>query len=310
MYYNNLATYYKETYHERIYKLPIDGGFTCPNRDGSLGTKGCIFCSDGGSYDYSSSRGKSVFEQLDAARELISGKSDARKFIPYFQTFTNTYGSVERLRSLYSEALSYPNVVGLAIGTRPDCLSDEIIDLLSELNQKTDIYIELGLQTIHDHSAEIIRRGYPTIVYDEAVKKLLAKGIRVVTHLIIGLPGESFEDILASVTHVCQAPIHGIKLQLLHILKDTDLYQYYLDNPFHLPSEEEYVDTIIRLIEHVDENKVIHRVTGDGPEDLLIAPLWSLNKRQVMNRIIQGFKERSSYQGKALNATMRKDSIT
>lgn len=307
MYYNNLAQYYKKTYHERIYKLPIDGGFTCPNRDGTLGTKGCIFCSDGGSYDYSSSRGKSILEQLDAARSLISGKSTAQKFIPYFQTFTNTYGPVEYLRKIYYEALSYPNVVGLAIGTRPDCLSDEIVDLLDELNQITDVYVELGLQTIHENTAKLIRRGYPTRVYDDAVERLSVKGIRVVTHLIIGLPGEDFKDMLASVTHVCKAPIHGVKLQLLHILKDTDLYQYYLEHPFPLPKEEEYVDTIIRLIEHIDENKIIHRVTGDGPEELLIAPLWSLNKRQVMNRIIQGFKERSTYQGKALGVEPRKD---
>jgi len=294
----SLSDYYKETYGEKVYKLAIDAGFTCPNRDGSLGTRGCIFCSSKGSGEF----GIGMADQLNTAKELIKAKTSAQTFIVYFQSFTNTYGPVKKLKSLYERALTDPSVVGLSIATRPDCLNDEIIEMLYDLNKRTDIYIELGLQTIHKETAEFIRRGYPQSVFNETLKSLHQASIPVIPHLILGLPNETRTDMIESVRYVSSMPIQGIKIHMLHILRDTDLYQYYLHSPFPIFSEEEYIHTLIDCLEYIPKHVVIHRLTGDGPKNLLVEPQWSLNKRHVLNQITKFFKQRNTYQGKALEA--------
>lgn len=293
----SLSDFYKETYGEKVYKIAIDGGFTCPNRDGTIHSSGCIFCSSSGSGDFAAHRDLDMSEKVSRGKELLTNKTKASKFIVYFQAFTNTYDTVENLRAIYESALIDDSIVGISIGTRPDCLSSEIIDLLKELNTKTDIYAELGLQSIHTKSESLIRRGYPLSVYDDAVNKLNIAGIPIITHIIIGLPNETVQDIKETINYVCGQNISGIKLQLLHILTDTDLYSLYLKKPFKVFTKEEYVNLVIEIIETIPPSIVIHRITGDGPKDLLFEPKWSLNKRDVLNSISKRFKELQTYQG-------------
>lgn len=296
--YYSLNHYLKETYGEKIYKVSLDGGMTCPNRDGTIGTAGCIFCSEGGSGDFASSRTLSVSRQIGAGISLLSRKSAGHKFIAYFQAYTNTYAPVEYLRKIFTEAISHPDVVILSIATRPDCLSGEILDLLAELNRIKPVWIELGLQTIHPDSAEFINRGYPLSCFDSALSELKLRGIPVVVHVILGLPGETEEDMLKTTDYLASAGIQGIKLQLLHVLKNTVLAECFSRGEFDVLTFEGYIDTLIRCIEHLPEEIIIHRITGDGPKNLLIAPQWSSNKKLVLNTIHRELKTRNSWQGK------------
>lgn len=284
MKYLSLNEYLKKQFGQKVYKIALDGGFTCPNRDGTIDTRGCIFCSKGGSGDFAEDRSLSVTEQIERGKARLEKKIKDGKYIAYFQAFTNTYAPVEKLRELYTQAISHKDIVALSIGTRPDCIGDDVLELLNEINKIKPVFVELGLQTIHEKSAEYIRRGYSLEVYDRAVENLHKIGINVVTHLIIGLPNETKKDMLQSVEYVCRVT-DGIKLQLLHILKDTDLEREYENGKFDALSLEEYVDIIKSCVEIIPENVVVHRLTGDGAKKDLIAPLWSADKKNVLNRI-------------------------
>lgn len=284
MKYTTLNSYLKKRFGCKVYKLALDGGFTCPNRDGTIGTGGCIFCSRGGSGDFAESRNLSITEQIEKAKERVAKKITDGKYIAYFQAFTNTYAPVKRLEEIYMQAVMHKDIVALSIGTRPDCLGADVIALLERINKIKPVFVELGLQTIHKKAAEYIRRGYDLSVYDKAVEDLHNAGINVVTHLIIGLPGESKEDILASVEYVCRYT-DGIKLQLLHILEGTDLAEEYKNGKVKALSLEEYTDIIKACVEIIPQRVVIHRLTGDGAKKDLIAPLWSADKKRVLNTI-------------------------
>ncbi len=285
MEYYSFNQYLKDTFGCKVYKISINAGFTCPNRDGTLGTRGCIFCSRGGSGDFAESSSLSVTEQIESGKQRISKKIKSGKYIAYFQAFTNTYAPVEVLAEKYCEAINHPDIVGISIATRPDCLGEEVLTLLSEINKIKPVFVELGLQTIHEKTAEYIRRGYPLSVYDNAVKALKKAGINTVVHLIIGLPNESREEMLESVEYACKSGADGIKLQLLHILKGTDLADDYLSGKFETLSMEEYLSIIKDCVEIIPKNVVIHRLTGDGPKKDLIAPLWSADKKSVLNAL-------------------------
>lgn len=290
MEYTTLNSYLKKRFACKVYKLAIDGGFTCPNRDGTLGTRGCIFCSRGGSGEFAESKEKSVTQQIDDGKKRVEKKIKDGKYIAYFQAFTNTYAPVCKLRTLYTEAINHPDIVALSIGTRPDCLGNDVLELLDEMNKIKPVFIELGLQTIHENTAQYIRRGYPLEVYDKAVDDLHKIGINVVTHLIIGLPGENEQDILQSVEYVCKKT-DGIKLQLLHILEGTDLADEYRECKVDVLSLEEYTSIIKHCVEIIPDNVVIHRLTGDGAKKDLIAPLWSADKKHVLNTINKALSE-------------------
>lgn len=288
----------KANFGTKIIKLSLDGGFTCPNRDGNCGTRGCIFCSTMGSGEYAGSRALSIHEQMRSQIELLQSKWHNAKYIAYFQNFTNTYDSVERLRALYDEALCFENVVGLAIATRPDCLDDEILETLEEYNKKTFLWVELGVQSIHKKTADFIRRGYELSVFDKAMRDLNNLQIRTVVHLILNFPNESLQDMEASVRYVCNSGIWGIKLQMLNILKHTDLAHYFEKEAFYLRSADEYIELISHLLSKIPPNIVIHRLTGDGDKNQLIAPKWVLNKRYVLNGIVRYMSTHQLYQGK------------
>lgn len=285
MEYYSFNQYLKDTFGCKVYKISINAGFTCPNRDGTLGTRGCIFCSKGGSGDFAESSLLSVTEQIESGKQRVSKKIKSGKYIAYFQAFTNTYAPVDVLAEKYCEAINHPDIVGISIATRPDCLGEEVLMLLSEINKIKPVFVELGLQTIHEKTAEYIRRGYPLSVYDNAVKALKAAGINTVVHLIIGLPNESREEMLESVEYACKSGADGIKLQLLHILKGTDLANDYLSGKFETLSMEKYLSIIKDCVEIIPKNVVIHRLTGDGPKKDLIAPLWSADKKSVLNAL-------------------------
>lgn len=296
--YYALDYYLKETYHEKMYKLSLNGGCTCPNRDGTCGTRGCIFCSEGGSGDFAPEAGISVKDQLAAGKEQVSQKYHGNSYIAYFQAFTNTYAPVSHLRAMFTEAIADPEVKILSIATRPDCLSPEILALLAELNQQKPVWIELGLQTIHETTARFIRRGYGLSVFEEAVRQLRKINITVIVHVILFLPGESEADMLKTITYLNTMPVQGIKLQLLHILENTDLADVYRETPFPVPDMETYFRVLGTCICHLRPDIVIHRLTGDGPKSLLIAPLWTRNKRLVLNSLQKYFREENIWQGK------------
>lgn len=303
--YNNLDYHLKSIYGKKIYKIAIDGGMTCPNRDGSIDTRGCIFCSKGGSGEFAASfdvNNPSVLAQLEKGKELIAKKTlDGTQYIAYFQPYSNTYASIEYLNKLYEEALSDSECVGLSIGTRPDCLSSDVLDLLNSLKEKYEeklIWIELGLQTIHRDTAIYIRRGYELSRFEEAVSNLNNIGIPIIVHLILGLPGETPEMMYASIEYLNTFNIFGVKLQLLHVLNDTDLVYDYNERKFDVLSQEEYTNILIGCIERLNPEIVIHRVTGDGPKDKLIAPDWSKNKRNVLNTLLSEMKKRNTWQGR------------
>lgn len=296
--YHSLDYELKKRFGEKVYRLSLNGGMTCPNRDGTIGTGGCIFCSAGGSGDFAADPALSVSAQLRDARMRLQNKRPVRRYIAYFQAYTNTYAPVPRLRSLFTEAISHPEVVLLSIATRPDCLGPEVVSLLAELNQIKPVWVELGLQTIHEDTASFIRRGYPLSTFEDAVHRLRACGIEVITHMILCLPGEDRERMLASIRYLNAVEIQGIKLQLLHILKGTDLAAFYGQHPFPVPTLEQYTDLILSCVECLRPDMVIHRLTGDGPEDQLIAPLWTRSKRHVLNTIHQAFRARDTWQGR------------
>ena len=299
--YHTLSYSLKKQFKTRVYKLSLDGGMTCPNRDGTLGTGGCIFCSKGGSGDFAESCRSypDIAGQIEAARKRIERKAPSGPYIAYFQSFTNTYAPLPYLSDLFSRTLDHPQIAALSIGTRPDCLEDEKIRLLAELNRKKPVWVELGLQTIHPNTATLIRRGYPLSCFADTAARLKEAGLTVIVHLILGLPGESQEQMLSSVDYTAHflPALDGIKLQLLHVLKGTDLAAMYEKDPFPLFSMEEYADFIVTCIEHLPPSMTVHRITGDGPRSLLIAPQWSLQKRPVLNTIDRRFRERNTFQG-------------
>ena len=301
-YYYSLNDYLKNTYGEKIYKIAIDAGLSCPNRDGKIDTKGCIFCSAGGSGDFAVSRKDfpSVSKQLEAGIALFSGKNVGNRFIAYFQAYTNTYGPLDYLENIFSEALSHPLVAGISIATRPDCLGDEVLSLLARLKvQYPDkfIWVELGLQTIHEDTALYIRRGYPLSVFEKALSDLKVLDISVIVHVILGLPGETNHMVLQTIQYLNHLPVFGIKLQLLHVLKNTDLATDYLAGQFETLSKEDYMSLLIDCLKLLSPEIVIHRLTGDGPKDLLIAPTWSLYKRDFFNTLHRHLKQTGEYQG-------------
>lgn len=296
--YYSFDYYLKNTFGEKIYRISLNGGMTCPNRDGNLDTRGCIFCSAGGSGDFAAPVSLSITEQIAYGRQQLLGKFPCKHFIAYFQAYTNTYAPVSYLRKIFTEALMHPDIVALSIATRPDCLNDDVLELLDELNQIKPVWIELGLQTIHPKTAAFIRRGYDYKCFTDAVEKLHQLHIPVITHLILGLPGEDRTMILESVKSISGLPVSGVKLQLLHVLKGTDLADYYQHTGFPVFSMEEYVELVIDCLEYLSQDIVIHRLTGDGPKDLLIAPLWSTKKRCVLNTIHRRLKERDTFQGR------------
>ncbi len=290
MKYTTLNNYLKERFGEKVYKIALNGGFTCPNRDGTIDTRGCIFCSKGGSGDFAESPDLTITEQIENGKKRLEKKIKNGKYIAYFQAFTNTYAPVERLRKIYEEAINNPDIVALSIGTRPDCLGDDVLALLDELNKIKPIFVELVLQTINEDTAKYIRRGYTLEVYDKAVADLHKIGINVVTHIILGLPNESKEDMLNSVKYACKVT-DGIKLQLLHILKGTDLAKDYEQGKFEVLTLEQYTEIIKECVQIIPENVVIHRLTGDGAKKDLIAPLWSADKKTVLNTINRALKD-------------------
>ena len=284
-----LSEYYKEKFGCKVYKLSLDGGFSCPNRDGTIGTGGCIFCT--GSAEFAEGGPEPVAVQLERAKMRVNKKNKGGKYMAYFQAFTNTYAPVERLRRLYYEAIAPEDIVGLAIGTRPDCLGEDVIALLAEINAIKPVSVELGLQTIHGDTARYIRRGYDAAVYYDAVRRLKAAGIEVVTHIILGLPGESEAMMLDTSRAAVAAGTDGVKFHLLHVLRGTDLAKDYEAGKFHCMTLEEYGDILKKCVELLPEHVVIHRITGDGAKKDLIAPLWSGDKKRVLNylhRVLNG----------------------
>lgn len=296
--YHTLDWELKRRFGTKVYKLALDGGMTCPNRDGTLGRRGCIFCSAGGSGDFAGNPADSITRQIDIQDAKLQEKRKVKYLIAYFQAFTNTYAPVDYLRKIYTEAISHPKVAVLSIGTRPDCLGPQVLELLSELNQQKPVWVELGLQTIHPATADYIRRGYPLSCFSQAVEQLRQRDLEVIVHTILGLPGESRQDILETMEYLNHQDIQGIKLQLLHVLKGTDLAADYLAGKFSTYTMEEYLDTVIDCLEHLSPEIVIHRLTGDGPKDLLLAPSWSSAKRRVLNTLHQECKRRGAYQGR------------
>lgn len=296
--YYSLDSFLKETFGEKVYKITLNGGMSCPNRDGRLGTGGCIFCSAKGSGDFAGNASLSVTEQLAAGKKELLAKRPVRSYIAYFQAFTNTYAPVEYLEQIFTEAIRDPDVRALSIATRPDCLGVDVLELLERLNKIKPVWVELGLQTIHPESASFIRRGYELDVFDRAVRNLRRAGLTVIVHVILFLPGEMEEQMLETIRYLNSRDIQGVKLQLLHILKGTDLADIYLENPFHMPDMEEYIRLLGKCILNLRPDIVIHRLTGDGPKELLIAPLWTGAKRTVLNRLHRYLKENAIWQGK------------
>ena len=294
----SLNDFLKERHGEKVMKLSLDGGFTCPNRDGKVASGGCIFCSSRGSGDFTDSSLSSITKQMQYNIDLLSNKwPNVKKYIPYFQAYSSTYAPLDVLKAQYEEALSFPGVVGLAIATRPDCLEDDLLDYLEELNKRTHLWIELGLQTIHSATSTFINRGHDLACFEDAVYKLHAKGIEVVAHIIIGLPNESREDILATATYISKLPLQGVKMHMLHVLDNAPLGKLYLKKPFPLLTEDEYVNIIGEILKILPPHFVIHRLTGDGDRKHLIAPLWTLHKTMVLNHIHQYLKSENIYQG-------------
>ncbi|MGB3368623.1 MAG: TIGR01212 family radical SAM protein [Acidaminobacteraceae bacterium] len=297
--YNNINYNLKEKFGSKVIKLSIDGGFTCPNRDGKVAKNGCIFCSEMGSGDFAGckDRSGSIHDQMNHQILLLKEKWPEAKYIAYFQNFTNTYDTVDNLRIVFEQALSFDHVVGLAIATRSDCLGDDVLDLLDELNKKTYLWLEIGLQSYSDKTNNLIRRGYDNSVLEDSLKKLANLNIETVLHLIAGLPYESDEDFIKSIRYVNKLNPSGVKIHLLHILKNTELYNMYIEKPFHIYEYEEYLNLICKAIEILDPSIVIHRLTGDGPKDLLFEPRWTLDKRRTLNGITKELNIRNTYQG-------------
>lgn len=295
--YNSLNYFLRNKFGEKVFKISLDAGFTCPNRDGRVSTGGCIFCSARGSGDFAGTK-DNLLEQFNEIRDIMNRKWKEGKYIAYFQAYTNTYAPVDELREKYYSILNLEDVVGIAIATRPDCLSDEVLDLLQEIGEKKYLWVELGLQTIHEDTARLINRGYSLEVYTDAVKRLKKRNIEVVTHAILGLPGESIADMKKTVEFIGNTGTQGIKLHLLHLMENTRMVKLYEEGRLKFLDMDEYVDLIVDCVEKLPEDMVIHRLTGDSPRNLLIGPMWSLKKWEVLNAIDGRFKERDTWQGK------------
>ena len=293
-----LNDFLKEKFNEKIYKVSLDGDFTCPNRDGKVSRGGCIFCSENGSGDFTATKLKSIHAQIEEQIDLVSKKYKGDKYIAYFQNFTNTYAEVSYLRKIYQEALSHEKIVGLAIATRPDCLEDDVLELLAELNKKTFLWVELGLQTLNDDVAKYFNRAYETEIYKEASEKLNRLNIKFVTHIIIGLPKEEEDDYLKTAIFAQNCGTWGIKLHLMYVVKNTPLEKLYLNGDLKVNTKEEYVEKVINILENISSEIVVHRLTGDGDRETLVAPLWSIKKIDVLNSIHKELKRRNTYQGK------------
>ena len=296
--YTALSPYLKRRFGCKVYKLSLSAGCTCPNRDGTLGTRGCIFCS--GSGEFAASGSASIPEQLEQAKYILGKKAQGAKFIAYFQDFTNTYGAVSRLEPLFLAAMEPDDVVALSIATRPDCLPEDILRMLARLRAKKPVFVELGLQTIHDNTAQYIRRGYPLSVFDDAVQKLHALEIEVIAHQILGLPGETAEMIVETTRHLGSVHVDGVKLHLLHILRGTDLAREYADGRIQMLELDAYIDILEQCLAVLPPDVVIHRLTGDGAKRDLIAPLWSADKKRVLSAIQKRFEQDGVMQGSAL----------
>ena len=293
-----LNDFLKEKFNEKIYKVSLDGGFTCPNRDGKVSRGGCIFCSENGSGDFTATKLKSIHAQIEEQIDLVSKKYKGDKYIAYFQNFTNTYAEVSYLRKIYEEALSHEKIVGLAIATRPDCLGDDVLELLAELNKKTFLWVELGLQTLNDDVAKYFNRAYETEIYKETSEKLNRLNIKFVTHIIIGLPKEENDDYLKTAIFAQNCGTWGIKLHLMYVVKNTPLEKLYLNGDLKVNTKEEYVEKVVNVLENISSEIVVHRLTGDGDRETLVAPLWSIKKIDVLNSIHKELKRRNTYQGK------------
>lgn len=300
MYYHALNEELQKRFGVKAYKLALDGGFTCPNRDGTRGTRGCIFCSGSGSGEFAADSASTIPQQIEQAKQRIAAKYRTGKYIAYFQNFTNTYGSIERMEQLFGAAIRHSEVVALSVATRPDCLPDEALALLQTLNTQKPVWVELGLQTIHPQSAAYIRRGYDLPVFDDAVKQLKQAGLETIVHQIIGLPGESDAQIIQTARYIGQSGADGIKLHLLHVLKGTDLALDYAAGKFETLTLEHYISLLERCLQVLPPEVVIHRLTGDGAKRDLIAPLWSADKKRVLNAIRTAFIHDNLVQGSAL----------
>ena len=296
--YHSLDYHLKETFGEKVYRISLNGGMTCPNRDGTIGTGGCIFCSEGGSGDFAQSPTLSITQQIELGKKKLQTKTNCSKFIAYFQAYTNTYASVDYLRQIFTEAIQREDIVVLSIATRPDCIDQDILALLVELNQIKPVWIELGLQTIHEDTAQLIRRGFSLSCYENCVNQLLDAGLTVISHIIFGLPGEDLNRMRQTVDYIAHSGIHGVKLQLLHVLKHTDLATLYESDPFPIFSQKDYCAFIVESICRLPREMVIHRITGDGPRTLLLEPWWSTDKKRVLNTIQQEFCRQDAWQGK------------
>lgn len=314
--YYSLNQYLRQAFGTKIYKISLNGGMTCPNRDGTLDTRGCIFCSAGGSGDFAAAPAP-IHDQIEAAKAQVSRKTSAGPYIAYFQAYTNTYAPLPHLERIFTQAINHPDIAALSIGTRPDCLPEPVLDLLSRLARIKPVWVELGLQTIHPATASYIRRGYELPVFDQAVANLKARGLSVIVHLILGLPGETRQQMIESAAYVGRAltrqklaalptgqpPADGVKLQLLHVLHGTDLAADLTAGKFNTLSMEEYFSVLFDCIEVLPPELVIHRLTGDGPKSILIEPLWTGNKKAVLNAMRTAMDKASLLQGKRLQAT-------
>ncbi|KEI04459.1 TIGR01212 family radical SAM protein [Clostridium botulinum] len=299
--YHTLNYFLREKFGEKVFKISLDAGFSCPNRDGTISKGGCIYCSERGSGDFAGDRNFSISSQFDNIKEMMKNKWKQGKYIAYFQAYTNTYASVSELRKKYEEAINQEGVVALSIATRPDCLSDEIIDLISEYNKKLYTWVELGLQTSNESTAKIINRGYKLPVFEDSLNRLRNRNIDVVVHTIFGLPGEEKEDMLNTIKYLREKDIQGIKIHLLHLLKGTPMVKLYDQGKLKFLEQDEYIDIIAEAVSLLPQNIVIHRLTGDAPRSLIIGPMWSLKKWEVLNAIDKKFQCENIYQGKKYN---------
>ena len=295
--YKSLNYFLRDKFGEKVFKISLDGGFSCPNRDGKINYGGCIFCSARGSGDFAGKRENDITHQFQNIKEMMSKKWKSGKYIAYFQAYTNTYAPVDELRKKYEEAINQEGVVALAIATRPDCLDDEVLDLLEEMNKKVYTWVELGLQTIHEDTASLINRGYKLDVYDNAITNLRDRGIDIVTHIIFGLPGETKEMMLETVNYVANKGVQGVKFHLLHLMKDTKLVSLYDEGKLKFLEQDEYIELICKSIAKMPQSAVIHRLTGDAPREALIGPMWSLKKWEVLNAIDKYLEDNNYYQG-------------
>ena len=296
MYINMLSDYLKETFGEKLYRISLNGGMSCPNRDGTCGSDGCLFCSEKGAGEFTPDIALSLDEQIEEGKKLVLHKTKSDKFIAYFQAFSNTYAPVEYLRKLYFDVINRKDIAVLSIATRPDCINNDVIKLLEEINRIKPVWVELGLQTSKEDTAKIIRRGYRNCVYEEAVEKLKSAGCKVITHLILGLPYESKSDMISSAQYAGRIS-DGIKFHMLYITKDSDLNTYYEENKFYVLTREEYIDILCCCVRVIPKNVVIHRLTGDGEKSMLVAPLWTVNKKKVLREINNAFTDRDVQQG-------------